>query len=301
MYNSNKKIDNLDNYLSNLREKMEPYAFIDILLNDIYNEYNNDKNQNINISIATSLEKCINYIEDSKNLIDNYYNISSHIKKKKDLKHSLDVELFTSQAFSLFELSIPQHERILCLIDEDNIIPYSCLFIKDLSDINDIGHENVSKELSKLNINNRIYSYATIYHINNLEDFISIFINYCFDNNLNIKKCKNCNKYFATINKCNETLCNYIFKNGKSCRQLSYQIKLLNDDATAIYRKNYKKENERKNKNKHNIPNINNRFSNWCKKAKEKTDLFSKEKISKSDFEKWFIDNTDWYVREDFD
>lgn len=86
-------------------------------------------------------------------------------------------------------------------------------------------------------------------------------------------------------------------ESGKTCKELSYEIKLQNDELTNIYRKAYKTQNAKKNRNKH-IKDINIRFNQWVKEAQKQKKKCIENKISLEDFRKWLKDNENWNLKK---
>ena len=137
-------------------------------------------------------------------------------------------------------------------------------------------------------------SYLDFYCYSSLNDILSVYTKLFYENKIPFKQCKNCFKYFIPIHKSNETLCNNIYKNGKTCKQLSGEIKLSKDEVLSIYRTAYKRENGKKNRYRH-IPNIQLKFENWNKIAKEKYTDCQRGAISKEEFSDWLNSSRDWY------
>ena len=137
-------------------------------------------------------------------------------------------------------------------------------------------------------------TYLDIYCYNSLNDIFNVYAKLFYENNISLRQCKNCGKYFIPLHKSNETLCNNIFKNRKTCKQLSGEIKLSNDEVLSIYRTAYKRENGKKNRYRH-IPNIQLKFENWNKIAKEKYTDCQRGTISKEEFSNWLDSSRDWY------
>lgn len=81
--------------------------------------------------------------------------------------------------------------------------------------------------------------------------------------------CKNCGKLFFPHSRSDEIYCNHIFRNGKTCKQLGYEMKIKADNIMKEYRRIYKNQNARKQRNSH-IPNISDRFDSWKLYAKER-------------------------------
>lgn len=82
-------------------------------------------------------------------------------------------------------------------------------------------------------------------------------------------------------------------KIGKTCKELSYEIKLQNDEITQIYRKAYKTQNAKKFRNGH-IPNIDIKFKNWVKSAQNQKQLCT----NLDDFKQWLKDNENWHLKK---
>ena len=63
--------------------------------------------------------------------------------------------------------------------------------------------------------------------------------------NIEIKKCRNCGKFFVPDNKSDEMYCNNIFENGKTCKEIGYfkvkQKEMQENDNLRIYRNVYQK------------------------------------------------------------
>lgn len=80
--------------------------------------------------------------------------------------------------------------------------------------------------------------------------------------NLIVKKCKNCGEFFSPSNRSDEIYCD-------SCKNVSYDEKIKSDSILKEYRKIYKTQNARKQRNSH-ISNISKRFQAWACYAKAK-------------------------------
>lgn len=87
-------------------------------------------------------------------------------------------------------------------------------------------------------------------------------------------------------------------KIGKTCKELSYEIKLENDEITKTYRNAYKTQNAKKQRNKH-IPEIEASFKNWVLNAQKQKKLCNDKVISLEDFKNWLKDNENWYLKKE--
>ena len=87
-------------------------------------------------------------------------------------------------------------------------------------------------------------------------------------------------------------------KIGKTFKELSYEIKLQEDEIAQIYRNAYKTQNAKKQRNRH-IKEIDERFKDWVIKAQEKKNQCSEKKISLEEFKQWLKNNENWHIRRE--
>ena len=63
--------------------------------------------------------------------------------------------------------------------------------------------------------------------------------------NIEIKKCRNCDKFFVPDNRSDEIYCSNIYENGKTCKEIGHfkvqQKKIQENDDLRIYRNVYQK------------------------------------------------------------
>ena len=105
-------------------------------------------------------------------------------------------------------------------------------------------------------------------------------------------KCQNCGKLFFPHSRSDEIYCNYIFKNGKTCKELGYEMKVAADQIMKEYRRIYKMQNARKlrNQQKRNIAAC---FDEWTAFAKQKLKVCQNGEITLDEM-KQQISGTDW-------
>lgn len=116
-------------------------------------------------------------------------------------------------------------------------------------------------------------------------------------NNINIKKCKNCGKYFIANNK--QTYCDNISpQNLKySCRTLPDEIR-NKDLKYKLYRQRYQTQNNKLHRNI-KVGNISEkelrkRFEKWNELAILKLEECKREEISLEEYKEWFKENQNW-------
>lgn len=125
------------------------------------------------------------------------------------------------------------------------------------------------------------------------DSMLDMYLNYFIENNIRIKKCKNCGKYFIPNNK--QMYCdNPSPQNEKyTCRQLSCDVRKSDDVKYKIYRRNYIVQTNKKNNNLH-IPNIQEKFFVWNENARKKLTECRNNEITLEEFKQWFKQNKNW-------
>lgn len=125
--------------------------------------------------------------------------------------------------------------------------------VKDLkvqfNNFGDFTHFSVTKEEdaqeSAKYVNKEFLSSYCFTCTNIIQSLIIELLEIATTENIEIKKCKNCGKYFVPDNRSDEIYCSNIYENGKTCKEVGHfrtQQKLmqLNDDL-RIYRNVYQK------------------------------------------------------------
>ena len=105
-------------------------------------------------------------------------------------------------------------------------------------------------------------------------------------------RCQNCGKLFFPHSRSDEIYCNYIFRNGKTCKELGYEMKVEADQIMKEYRRIYKMQNARKQRNqqKRNIAAC---FDEWTAFAKQKLKACQNGEITLDEM-KQQISGADW-------
>lgn len=137
------------------------------------------------------------------------------------------------------------------------------------------------------------------FSFNQVKDAISLDINSMLQEGLIVKQCENCGKYFIPAARNDEKYCYFPYgeiattpRKRKTCRDVGYSNKVEHDIVMKTYRKIYKTQNARKQRNRKNVANIEDKFNTWSVYAKEQLDLCRKGNISVSDFELLISNNT---------
>lgn len=146
---------------------------------------------------------------------------------------------------------------------------------------------------SEIEIESDLKMPLEIYTFKSYHDFILFILYRAAALNIQFNKCKNCGKYFVPTTKSNEIYCTRVFRNGKTCRDIGYELSVQSDEITKLYRNAYKTQNAKKQRNK-NIANVDKLFSNWASEAKKMYKLCKDNKIKFDELSKWLKDNQDW-------
>lgn len=109
------------------------------------------------------------------------------------------------------------------------------------------------------------------YSFQSLFDLIGFEVRQLEDSGSCIKCCENCGRLFIPANRSDEKYCDFLFKGDKTCKQAAFEIQLEKDAALKEYRRIYKMQNARKQRNSHN-PHIAEYFDLWKTTAKLKLD-----------------------------
>jgi hypothetical protein len=129
------------------------------------------------------------------------------------------------------------------------------------------------------------------YEFTNFRQMFGVSFDWIVTNGYKISRCENCGKFFVPYGRYDTRYCPYPHKNGKSCRELSFEITLDNNKVLKEYRKIYKTKHAWMNRNKVNRPNVEKEFAKWHKAAKAMVDKFKLGAVSEMECLKWLNDN----------
>lgn len=112
--------------------------------------------------------------------------------------------------------------------------------------------------------------------------------------NLQIKKCQSCGKYFIPTSRLDEIYCDFPVFEGKTCREkgavLTYKKNLENVPALLEYRRSYQKKLMEVSRNKED-KQLKADFDKWKKEAQEKIKLFKSGKLAEEKLYKWLLES----------
>lgn len=98
-------------------------------------------------------------------------------------------------------------------------------------------------------------TYCNAISVSSVLDFFTLMAILTIKEDKPIGRCKNCNKYFIPVSKRDEIYC-------LDCRSISYDQKIKENDILSSYRRIYKKQSARKQRNSHR-PMIDEKFEQW--------------------------------------
>lgn len=135
------------------------------------------------------------------------------------------------------------------------------------------------------------------FKVKNICDFLNISLYMLMSQNVIINKCHNCGKYFFVKSKSTEKYCSNIYRNGKTCSELSYEIKVSKDEIAKLCRNASKKSAVYKHRYCNNMPKATVLHEKFLKAIKKQKQLCENGEISLKEFDEW-IDNNNWWNKK---
>ena len=112
--------------------------------------------------------------------------------------------------------------------------------------------------------------------------------------NLPIKECQSCGKYFIPTSRQDEIYCEFPDEKGKTCKEkgasLTYKKNLESIPALLEYRRSYQKKIMIVSRNKEN-KQLKKDFDKWKKEAQARIKLFKQGKLEEEKLYNWMIEN----------
>ena len=134
-------------------------------------------------------------------------------------------------------------------------------------------------------------SRGNVYEFYDFRQMFGVALDWIVSNNYKISRCENCGKFFVPYGRYDAKYCEYPFKNGKSCRELSFSINVDNNAVLKEYRKIYKTKHAWTKRNKVTQPGVETDFERWHKNAKAIVDKYKLGAVSEMEALKWLEDN----------
>lgn len=135
-----------------------------------------------------------------------------------------------------------------------------------------------------------------IYTSENLRCICYIVLKQIVQNeNIKIKQCQNCGRYFIPVNRQAEVYCDLPNVDGTpTCREkgaeLTYKNNLESSNGLLEYRRSYQKKIMEVSRNKED-KKLKEEFDQWKKKAQKKVKEFKQDKITDDELYEWIMEN----------
>jgi len=281
-----------------------------------YEFYNKYENLKLGVQLCDFLNTDFNSIESVKKFIDKYSIITISGLLKTSIYTYYDENEYEEMVKNVVKKSANKLEKYKKAFIEDIKYIYNLNDLEELHNLSPAQRLHVLRDSKKTSAVLKLYNEKELkLEFNNFGDFarfsiteeddaqeIAKYVNddnldsYCFNcsniiqsfiiellelattENIEIKKCKNCGKYFVPDNRSDEIYCSNIYENGKTCKEVghfrTHQRLMKDDDDLRIYRNVYQKLLLRTRRNPNNT-----QYEEEFKKFKEKN-IELKEKIN---------------------
>jgi hypothetical protein len=251
-------------------------AFIDFLEFDfIQRDFSNpDILDNPFTRIFKNLEDIETHITEIGGLLGNYHVLVDHVL---DSDHVLFKEVNALTRYCLFQNKIPVP------VDRIEVTHFCSTNGVEFNNTSDFAQlKNTVKELQKLEL-----TMIEIYYVKSIEEALYISFIKMVTNNVMVKKCKCCNKFFIPGGRSDTEYCNRIAPDSsKTCREVGaikkYHEKSNNNPIMKEFQREYKKMNSRVRIKKITQTN----FYDWSEKARALRDRAINENMELDIFKK---------------
>jgi hypothetical protein len=305
-------------------------------LNDFNNSKKILKDYNNSIEQLTSLINFQKNINNNNELLSELTKNLKYLKQRKKnyLKLTNNLPKYINNVFSIIITQIELYKSFIevCYLDKkDNYFEnfskltplkkcaYYTTFqlgknklFSDLPSTNivfsfELLSHGLTKELKDMINNNISHALKTIfeknispiyeYNCQTLEQFLQISFFTCLTQNLNIKKCENCDKYFIAYQRSDEKYCNRSSPQdkNKTCKQYAnlenWKNNINSNEELKIYRRIYMAKQMQTRRNPDNL-DLKNNFEIWKKEAQKLRNEYIHGIISKTEFLTWLNNNS---------
>lgn len=156
-------------------------------------------------------------------------------------------------------------------------------------------YENMSFDdiITNLSYDTVLLKVSDVYTSKFLGDIAFVILNQIIQNDLIIKTCQHCGRYFIP-NKSNEIYCDRVYEDGRTCRELgalkTYKENLETNPGLLEYRRIYNKKSNRISRNKED-KSLKKEFNIWKKNAQNEIKKFKKGGITEKELYEWMMKN----------
>lgn len=234
--------------------------------------------------------------------VKNYSNSKYYSAIKKVLDSNCELPYLSTllhedleACYYSYELSIAQafEAKKNTFQDIQNELRYNILngHFRENSTFNELITEGVQNKIEVTfsrpsDIGNGDSGICMTYSLHDTISMIALdWINVC-DLGFPIKQCSNCERFFIPSKRSDEIYCNRIYKNGKTCKELGYSLKIADDPFKAIFTKARKTQHARIRYNKHIKDYKEKHYEPWLQAATQARDEY-KSANNIEGFENW--------------
>ena len=254
--------------------------FSEIIKNELKNIYDTDEYEKL---ISELVEKYGDKLESIKEDFIYDVNYLFNINQLEEIK-----DLTSLQIFYILTMS-KTNSKALSHFENDKLD----IALGDLSRLNaplNIIDEDQAIEMVKVN-KDRILPIPYTFESNDICQLLIIELQeiVCMDK-FEIKKCKNCGKYFVPEKRTDELYCNNVYEDGRTCKEIgSFKVKqkMINDDNDLrTYRNVYQKLLLRTRRNPDNIQ-YEKEFEKFKEDNRKMRNKLDKGKVTYEEYVEW--------------
>lgn len=229
------------------------------------------------------LARCLDSVKD---IVDEIIIVDtgSTDKTKEIAYHYTKEELTSYQRFFSMVNSDRFSQAVKCFDKEKTKIDFSTF--EWISDYHFNAREDVTQKLAKKDIVNAPF----FYECEDILQALIIELSVLAHNNIEIKKCKNCGKYFVPGSRSDELFCDNIFENNKTCKEIGYfkvkQKAIHENEVLRMYRNVYQKLLLRVRRNPDNVKYARD-FESFKDDNIKKRNALERNRITEEEYLEW--------------
>lgn len=215
---------------------------------------------------------------DFKEFVDYIYNLNDN---NEDQKYKPQIKFLASILKNRNEINKYNNTQVFSYKYEDRIKNFE--------------KQSYAWTLKNLTYNSSLLYMSNMYTSEYLGDICLAILSQVVGNDLKIRVCQNCGKYFIP-NKAKEIYCDYMNDNGYRCRNVAagqtYKKNLENNRALLEYRRTYNKKfnviSRAKEEDKNDLKK---EFDKWKKDAQGKVKEYKQGNITEDELYDWIMKN----------
>lgn len=310
---------NFMKHLNDFKNPQKTISNFDASISELNKFINDQKKINANDSIITEFTNNLNFLKQkrknyikittdfSKYINTNFLIILNHIKLYKNMINICYIDK-SDIFFSGFSTLTPLKKAIFYSKFKfqkskffDNLPTNNIKFKFDFEtdelreNFKTSAINNPDKALQILFDEKISFSYE--YECKTFEQFLQICFFTCLTQNLNIKKCENCEKYFIAYQRSDEKYCSRTSPQdkNKTCKQYSnlenWKNNINSNEELKMYRRIYMAKQMQTRRNPNNLE-LKVSFDNWKKEAQSIRNKYVHGEIDKEKFLLWLNTNS---------